>query len=273
MSTLVPEIPDLENIKAFLNGVLPGAKVTGVETRIPLVIRRPIPQEFAGILEGNAFREVTRRGKFLVFHTASGHIMAINAMLTGHLQYTGPETRRHAKTCFVLSLENGMELRYYDGRLMGKVYLVPRGQEALIPRFEDMGPDALDPEITLEVFRKRLRRHSGQIKGILVKDTFIAGIGNAYSDEILFEAGVYPFRRRPTLTEDEIEALYNSIDLVLREATETIGQRMNGRIDLKIRDFLKIHRKGQQPCPRCGHRIGEVKANQRLTNFCRNCQR
>ena len=269
----MPEIPDLENIKAFLNGVLPGVKVTGVETRIPLVIRRPIPQEFAGILEGNAFREVTRRGKFLVFHTASGHIMAINAMLTGHLQYTGPETRRHAKTCFVLSLENGMELRYYDGRLMGKVYLVPRGQEALIPRFEDMGPDALDPEITLEVFRKRLRRHSGQIKGILVKDTFIAGIGNAYSDEILFEAGVYPFRRRPTLTEDEIEALYNSIDLVLREATETIGQRMNGRIDLKIRDFLKIHRKGQQPCPRCGHRIGEVKANQRLTNFCRNCQR
>ncbi|MCH9035985.1 MAG: hypothetical protein IH860_01520 [Chloroflexi bacterium] len=166
-----------------------------------------------------------------------------------------------------------MELRYYDGRLMGKVYLVPQGQEALISRFEDMGPDALDPQVTLDLFRKRIRRHSGQIKGILVKDTFIAGIGNAYSDEILFEAGIYPFRRRPTLAEDEIEALYNSIHLVLREATETIGRRMNGRIDLKIRDFLKIHRKGQQPCPRCGHRIGEVKANQRLTNFCRNCQR
>ncbi len=269
----MPEIPDLDNIQSFLDRELPGVGVASVESKQPLVIRMPTLDEFVGTLQGNSFANVGHRGKFLLFDLKSGHTLAINPMLTGRLQYCDPRSKRPAKTCFVLSLENGMELRYFDNKLMGKVYLVPDSQLGLIPRFMEMGPDALDPEVTPEVFAKRLRRHPGQIKNILVNDTFLAGIGNAYADEILFDAGIYPYRRRTTLSRTEIENLYQSIHSVLEEATAVVGQRMGGRIELKIRDFLKVHGKGQEPCPVCGGHISQVQANQRLTNFCRHCQK
>ena len=99
----------------------------------------------------------------------------------------------------VLTLANGYDLRYVDERLMGKVYLVEEGALDQIPQFAEMGPDALSPELTDEVFAQRLRRHPGQIKGILVNHKFVAGIGNAYADEILFAASIHPYRKRPTL--------------------------------------------------------------------------
>ncbi len=269
----MPEIPDLHNIQAVLNRELQGVGIVSVESRQPLVIRIPTLEEFVGTLEGNALARVGRRGKFLLLGLVSGHVLAINPMLTGRLQYTDADSKRPARTCFVLGLRNGKELRYSDSRLMGKVYLVPKSQLDLIPRFTEMGPEALDPELTLEGFEKRLRRHPGQIKNILVNDTFLAGIGNAYADEILFAAGIHPYRRRPSLSKAEIEALYRSIRSVLEEAIDIVGRRMGSQIELKIRDFLKVHGKGQGPCPRCGGRISQIQANQRLTNFCRHCQK
>lgn len=269
----MPEIPDLENIVKFLNERLPGVRIDSVQPRIPIVIRFPTADALAARLKGQSLSLVKRRGKFLLFTTESGDTLAINPMLTGGFQYVAPETKVHAKTCFTLKLDNGMDLRYHDMRVMGKVYCVGPGEESIIPNFDRMGPDALDPDLTLDIFRQRLRRYSGQIKRILVTDTFLAGIGNAYSDEILFDAGIYPFRRRTTLSDEEVATLYNSMHSVLDESTRIIGERMDGRIDAKIRDFLKVHRKGGQDCPTCGGRIGEVKANQRMTNFCRTCQK
>ena len=269
----MPEIPDLENIVQFLNHRIPGVKIDSVQPRIPIVIRFPTADAFATGLKGQTLSLVKRRGKFLLFTLDSGETLAVNPMLTGGFQYVAPATKVHAKTCFTLKLENGMDLRYHDMRVMGKVYFVGPGRESIIPNFDRMGPDALDPDLTLELFRQRLRRYSGQIKRILVTDTFLAGIGNAYSDEILFDAGIYPFRRRTTLSDAEVDTLYNSVHSVLNKATRIVGERMDGRIDAKIRDFLKVHRKGGRDCPDCGGRIGEVKANQRLTNFCRNCQK
>jgi formamidopyrimidine-DNA glycosylase len=193
-------------------------------------------------------------------------------MLVGRLQYCPPKERRKAKTCFILDLSDGQQLRYYDSKLMGKVYLVPDGRVELIPRWGEMGPEALAPEVTLEAFRTRLRRHPGQVKGILVNDTFLAGIGNAYADEILFEARVYPYRRRASLSPAEVDALYTAMHMVLEHASAVVAGRMGDDIHVKIRDFLQVHGKGGAPCPRCGNVISQITANQRLTNFCRRCQ-
>ncbi|MBI2371326.1 MAG: hypothetical protein HYV08_14035, partial [Deltaproteobacteria bacterium] len=141
-----------------------------------------------------------------------------------------------------------------------------------IPRLRDQGPDAFDPSLTLETFRERLRRHYGEIKGILTAGEVVAGIGNAYADELLFEAGIYPFRRRRDLNEEEVAALFTAIRAVLPAARDLVRQRMGDQIHLKPRDFLKVHGKGGEPCPRCGERIAAITANQRVTNFCRRCQ-
>jgi len=266
----MPEIPDLEVIREYLEGVLPGQRIESAEVLRPLVVRNLLSENFVSVLEGNGIGGVRRRGKFLLLDLESGQTVVINPMLVGRLLYCQPDKRRAAKTVLILHLSNGMELRYVDSKSMGKVYLTP--DENLVPRFAGQGPEALDPEFTMEVFRERLRTRRGEIKGLLTNQAVLAGIGNAYADEILFEARLYPFRKRPSLSPEEVESLYQAMRKVLSEATVVLRERIGDDIDIKIRDFLSVHGKGGSPCPRCGTPISEIKARNRLTNFCRNCQ-
>ena len=267
----MPEIPDLEAIMAVLRRRIVGRAVQAVSVYKPFVIRSLAGEEIRQALSGQTIAAVHRRGKYLIFRL-DRHSLAIHPMLAGRFQLCQPETRRSSDTIFILSLSSGEEIRYLDDKSMGMVYLVRDEATDSIPRFSDQGPDALDPDLTYETFYTRLKRHHGEIKGILTDARFIAGIGNAYADEILFSAGIYPFRKRKTLTEDETRKLYRSIGEVLREATAIVEARMGDDIHLKIRDFLKVHGKAGSACPRCGGRIASVKAKQRETNFCRSCQ-
>jgi len=266
----MPEIPDLEAIRGFLNQRLPGVRIERAEFLIPVVFRVP-KEEFVRTLEGNAFGETTRRGKFLLFGLTSGHLLVINAMLTGRFQYLPPETKRGARTCLVLGLANGHELRYRDDRVMGKIYLVTNDKLMTVPQFSEMGPDAL--EVSPEEFAQRIRKFTGMIKNILVNLKFVAGIGNAYADEILVAAKLHPYRKRTTLADADIERLYIAMHKVFDWATPIVAEQMRGELNYEERrDFLKVHRKGGEPCPVCGTRISEITAGQRITSFCRNCQ-
>jgi formamidopyrimidine-DNA glycosylase len=269
----MPEIPDLEAISGFLNRRLPGVRIERAQALIPVVFRVP-KAEFEDALGGNVFGQTARRGKFLLFNLESGRRLVVNPMLTGRFQYVGPEEKRRAKTCMVLALADGRELRYSDERLMGKLYLVPKEDLAQVPQFAEMGPDALDRDLTEEVFAQRLRRHNGMIKSILTNHRFVAGIGNAYADEILWAAGLHPYRKRPTLSEDDVHRLYEAIHSVLDWAIAIVAERMkDGLVYEEVRDHLRMHRRGGQPCPVCGTRISEITGGQRITSFCRNCQK
>jgi len=269
----MPELPDLEAIKNVLNSRISGGKIERVEITNPLVIRQPAFKEFESILTDNRINKIDRRGKFLLFHMESKHILAMHFMLTGRLQYCEPKEKRKPKTCFTFHLENGTHLRYFDSKMMGKIYLVEKGRLSDIPRWKEMAPDALDDKVTLEVFHQRILRHSGQIKNILTNDTFLAGIGNAYADEILFEAGIYPFWPRTSLSDEETEKLYKAMHSVLGEAMKVVADRMNDDISVEVRDFLNVHRKGGKPCPVCGSQISQVQSNRRITSYCRSCQK
>jgi formamidopyrimidine-DNA glycosylase len=266
----MPEIPDLEAIRGFLNERLPGTRIEQTEVRIPVVFRVP-KDDFVRTMEGNVFGRTERYGKFLLFGLTSGHRLVINAMLTGRFQYVQPDAKKRAKTCLVLALENGWELRYWDDRLMGKIYLVPEERLSDVPQFPDMGPDAL--AVSEEEFAQRIRKFTGMIKNILVNHKFVAGIGNAYADEILFEAKIHPYRKRTTLKDEDIARLYKAMHKVFDWATPIVAKQMQDELNYEERrDFLKVHRKGGEPCPVCGTRISEITAGQRITDFCRNCQ-
>jgi formamidopyrimidine-DNA glycosylase len=268
----VPEIPDLEAIRGFLNARVLGVPVESAEIRIPVVARIP-KAEFAAALIGTSMSQIERRGKFLLFELASDETMVINPMLTGRFQYVEPRERVRAKTCAVIGFANGRQLRYVDERLMGKLYLVPSGELERVPQFAEMGPDALDPALTEAVFRARIRRHPGQVKSILTNHRFVAGIGNAYADEILWRAGVHPYRKRTATSDDEIGRLYQAIDEVMQWAIPIVAAKMQDEIAYdEWREHLQVHRRGGQPCPRCGSPISEITAGQRITSFCRKCQ-
>lgn len=268
----MPEIPELEAMKATLNRRVAGRAVRSAQVRIPVVVRRPPAEEFVRVLTGNRFQEAQRQGKYLLLLLESKHALAVHLMLTGRLQLATPGMTPPRRTSWLMAFEDGTELRCFGERADARVYLVGEGERSLIPRFDQMGPDALDPALTFEVFRQRIRRYPGQIKRTLVNEAFIAGVGNAYADEVLFEAGVYPFARTRELSAAQLRAVYDAMGRVYKWAIPIVAERMGETIDEKIRDFLKVHRKGGQPCPVCGSPITEVTPNNRITSYCRKCQ-
>ena len=270
----MPELPDLEIIREFLAPRLVDVSIASLEVRRPLIVRNLLGGDAADHLVGRQFGAVSRRGKFLILavrdDSPDGIALVINPMLAGRIRYGEPLGRHRKRDALVMQLEDGHELRYHDAKDMGKVYLTD--DVGRVPTFAEQGPEADDPELTLEAFRELLRRRRGEIKGVLTNQTFVTGIGNAYSDEILWRAGIYPFRRRPSLSDDEIEELYSAMRTVLTEAVETLRERVGEAIDVEIRDFLAVHGKPGEPCPRCGSAISEVKRVKRATHFCRTCQ-
>ena len=275
----MPEIPDLEAIREYFNERIVGVEITQAEGLIPHVIRTGAG-DFSATLTGNRFGTTLRQGKFLLMPLADDRILVVNPMLTGRFQYVDPKQKKYAKTCFVLTFENGKQLRYSDALLMGKIYVVAPEQLATLPVFGEMGPDALS--VTEEEFRSRIKKHPGQIKNVLTNQKFLAGLGNAYSDEILFEARLDPFRKRSTMNDDDIGRLYAAIHKVFDRSIPILREHFREELDYQEwREHLKIHRKGAPPgadkdegrCPRCGLHISEISPNQRITSWCRNCQK
>ncbi len=264
----MPELPDLEIIREILAPELTGQTITAVQVVRPLVVRDLTLRGFDHTLTGQTFASVQRRGKILLFPLQSGLTLAVNCKLAGRLQYTLPTERRLNKTHVVLQLSNGQELRYSDRRTMGQIYL--SASLNAIPGWAEMGPEPFD--LTLEDFQERLRPYRGEIKGVLTRGRLTAGIGNAYSDEICFAARLHPFHKRTSLSGEETIRLYEAMQTVLRQAIATLRERVGTDIHREIRDFLAVHGKGGGPCPVCGGTIAEIKAQGRMTNFCRACQ-
>ncbi len=268
----MPEAPDLAVVRDFLEQRLTGQEVASATVRKATVLRSFVPEEFSQDIVGRRLETFRRRGKFLLIALSGERMLVINPMLTGALQYCGPKERMLARVCLVFRLDSGMELRYLDDTQMGKVYYGTEGQVDSVPRLEEQGPDVLDEPMVLDRFIAALKPFHGEIKGILTRGSLVSGIGNAYADEVLWAAKVSPFKRRKELSREELERLHEAIYRVPKEAVVVLRDRVGEDIHHKVRDFLKVHGKTEQPCPRCGNPVRVVTANQRVTNYCRHCQ-
>ncbi|MDQ6636242.1 MAG: hypothetical protein M3Y62_00445 [Candidatus Dormibacteraeota bacterium] len=274
----MPELPELEALRRQLGPRLEGRLVTAVEINPQKAHMLRYPAEsFAHELPFRRLAGLWRRGKHLIFDLElmrgdDRRHLVINPMLGGRLQLAPEDQKLPATHVFSLRLDQGEELRYLDFRDMGRIYWTADPEQG-VPAWAGQGPeaDSLGQE-ALEVFRKRLRRYRDELKDLLRNQAFLAGIGNAYSDEILFEARLLPLRRRATLKPGEEEALYAAIPLVLERSIGTILANPDYDESKQDRKFFNVHGKGGESCPRCGHRISQLGSNREPLNFCRGCQ-
>jgi formamidopyrimidine-DNA glycosylase len=272
----VPELPELELLRVKLTDYLAGKNILAVrvDPKRQVVLRYP-PADFARDLTGRTFSSVARRGKFLEFSFAdNGPLLVVNPMLGGRFAFATRAAPALPATCFTLQLSGAMDLRFLDAVQMARVYLTPDpGSD--VPGYGDVGPDALDPALSYDEFERRLRKHRGEIKNVLRNQVFLAGIGNAYADEILYEAHIRPLRRTSTLKPEERRALYDAVRSTLASAVETVRRQYEARkhpLHKQDRAFLRIHGKNKTQCPRCGHRISTIHSGGESTYFCRGCQ-
>jgi formamidopyrimidine-DNA glycosylase len=292
----VPELPDLTIVAEAFDSALRGRPITAASAPGPLAVRGT-PGELDALV-GQRVTAIRRHGKFLELDLDRDRIV-VNPMLTGRFQLASAGTKLPSKTAVVLAFgeagpspgfkpagwtrgaswlpaaDERPEVRYRDPTQMGKVYLLPMGVGRAVPGLGDdeIGPEADDPALTLEVWRDRIRKHPGELKNLLRNQSFVAGIGNAYSDEVLHAARLLPFRKRSSLASEEVDGLYEGMRMTLAHAIGVLRERVPPTFETQVRDFLAVHMKGGQPCPRCGTRITEVKAGGFVTSYCRGCQR
>jgi formamidopyrimidine-DNA glycosylase len=265
----MPELPEVEVIREYLANEVAGRRIASFSAPRPLVLRVTISQMQSELL-GSSISSVERLGKFLMLEIGASQLI-VNFMLAGRLAHCPAGAARRSSECFALGLDDGTELRYLDQKRMGRIYLASGGDYSAVPGLRDQGPDALDPALDTEGFRGRIRRHRGQIEGVLRNQSFIAGIGTAYSDEILFSAKVFPFRRRTDLFAGEIDGLHVSMRRVLSESIDLI--RAQGLpLEEQDRSFMRVHGRRGQECPVCKNAISEIRVRGEITNFCSVCQ-
>jgi formamidopyrimidine-DNA glycosylase len=268
----VPELPELEAIAVKLEEALKGADIKEVAVYNHIILYGTTAQDFEKTLPSLHFEAFRADGKFLIMSLSGNYEIVINPMLTGRIRVARIPRKPIREDAISIVIDE-RSLWYSDRKQMGRVYLVQNGEYDAVADFADRGPSALDPELTLDVFKHRIRHHNGQIKNVLRNQHFIKGIGNAYADEVLLFAGILPFRRRSSLSDEEVEKLYNAMRKVLVKFKEILLKRPLNEIALEKRDFLMIHGKHNGICPLCGNRVSEVRANRFKTNFCQTCQK
>lgn len=295
-SATVPELPDLDVVADALHAALAGRPLLEVRAPMPLTVRGT-PIELEG-LAGQRVARVARVGKFLDVDLERDRVV-VNPMLTGRFQLAGAGEKAPSGIAVEVRLGSRSDgppddaapwtrgapwlpgdsaepvLRYRDPTQMGKVYVLPVGVDRAVPGRGpgEQGPDALDPDLTLEVWRERIRKHPGELKNLLRNQAFVAGMGNAYSDEVLFAARLAPFRKRSSLAPEEVDALYHAMREVLATSVALLREAVPPTFEKQVRDRLAVHGKGDGPCPRCGGRLTQVSAGGFPTGYCRTCQR
>ncbi|HWP61976.1 MAG TPA: DNA-formamidopyrimidine glycosylase family protein [Candidatus Binatia bacterium] len=290
----MPELPDLAVLRDALDVALAGRQLRVVRVLAPLTARAT-PAELEGLV-GQHLLAVHRRGKFLRFQLERDEVV-VNLMLSGRFALTTSEAPTPKGAAIVIDFSERRatpagapwtagadwippptstpRLTLLDGRQMAKLYVLTESAPRVVPGLEPgaLGPDADDPALDIDLWRARIRRHPGQLKPLLRNQHFVAGIGNAYSDEILHAARLLPFRQRSSLAPEEVDELYRATRRTLDEAIEILRRRVPPTFERQVRDFFAVHGRAGQACPRCGSRISEVGPGDERTAFCRGCQR
>ncbi len=293
----MPELPEVETIRRNLLDKVKGLEVRRVEILSPKFIEHPGPEEFAVRLTGKVLGDIERHGKYLVLRFGAGAgggepASATEELVVVHLKMAGRliACRRSEPvvkhTHVIFHLDGGWDLRYIDLRHFGRLAILAGGESPVVTpapsrRLEKglkaLGIEPLSPEFTAEWLAGYLARRGGRIKAVLLDQHVVAGLGNIYVDEALFEAGIHPERRASSLSAAEAAALHQAIKVILRHAIDFRGTTILTYVDGEGRrgEFaakLKVYRKHGQPCPRCGTTIERAIVAGRGTHFCPRCQ-
>jgi formamidopyrimidine-DNA glycosylase len=259
----MPELPDVEVFRRYLESTALHKRITAVEVHSQRILEGVSGKRLRSTLEGAAMEEAARHGKYLFARLDRGGELVLHFGMTGFLKYYKNRVEQPEHERLRFHLENGYSLAYDNQRLLGRVFLTP--VRARFIRDRGLGPDALS--VDFERFTSILRRGRGAVKSTLMNQKMLAGLGNIYTDEILFQAAIHPKSALDGLGEEDLRAVYEQMRAVLQKSIE-----IQADPERMPRGYLLPHREPDAPCPRCGGRVRKIYVSGRATYFCPACQ-
>jgi formamidopyrimidine-DNA glycosylase len=277
----MPELPEVETIIRRLKegtaehpGVR-GQRIHSVEVNWARSIAAPDPQSFQAALAGKTITDARRRGKYLHFPLDEGHLI-------GHLRMSGDMRMEHRLTSdgtprppepydrVVINFASIYRLAFSNIRKFGRLWFTHDPQTV----FGSLGPEPLDPTFTGERLYRMLQGRTRQIKPLLMDQTFIAGLGNIYTDEALFRAGIDPLRKSDDITPKQAAKLQQAIQTVLRQGISRFGASLDWFYrGGEFQNDFNVYGRAGEACPVCGTAIEKIVVGQRGTHFCPRCQK
>lgn len=270
----MPELPELAVLARQMARELLGKPIAGVDVRQPKCLNMP-PEQMINTLSGKRVGEITSKGKWLFVSVEPGHTLLINLGMGADLLYCASPSDGPDVYQFRVDLDDGtgFTIRFW---WFGYVHLVRTDELRSHAMTSTLGPSALDPDFTLEAFRKLLEGRRGMIKAFLLNQRNLAGIGNAYVHDILFGAGIHPQRPIQSLSAAEIDALYASVRRVLEAAIHSgaayYEKDFYGRPGGYTEDQWAVGYREGEPCPKCGTSIVKIKTGSTSSFICPTCQ-
>jgi formamidopyrimidine-DNA glycosylase len=244
----------------------------------PRTIAEPSPKLFCRRLKAQKFIEIRRRGKYLVFKVADGLTMLLHLRMSGRLHLVTAKLPRDKHEHVIFSFDDGRQLRFHDTRKFGRLHLL-KDPDRILDR---LGPEPLTSGFTAKSLAECLRNRRRSLKPLLLDQTFIAGLGNIYVDEALWEARLHPCRQAASLKISEVKMLHRAIPRVLKRGLKNLGTTLGtGKGNFysvahrrgRNEDLLKVFRRTDEPCPRCQSPIERIIVGQRSTHICSKCQK
>ena len=273
----MPELPEVETVRKTLKHLTQGKEIERVSVYWGNIIKQPQdPDEFGQMLIGQTIEDISRKGKFLIFHLN-------DIALVSHLRMEGKfgvydkSIDKPKHTHVIFHFTDGTELRYNDVRKFGTMHAFPKGMEVKNKPLNQLGPDPFDEAFTLDYFYKKLSKTSRNMKSVLLDQSIVAGLGNIYVDEALYRSGVHPERIAHSLTKTEIEKVREASIAVILEAIEqggtTIRSYLNSQGEIGMfQQKLRVYGKQNSECTECGSLITKSKVSGRGTHICPLCQ-
>lgn len=273
----MPELPEVETLRRSLVKKVKGKKIVDLTITLPKMVRRFISwEELIKRVCGNTVLAIKRRGKSLLFMLDTSDVLIVRLGMTGQLIWSSEKrpVKVDKYTHIIIHLEKDERVLFRDVRQFGEVYLEEKRNVENILR---MGAEPLNKEFTPEILGM-ITSSTVKIKNLLMDQRRIAGIGNIYSDEILFEAGIHPLKKACSLGSAELKSLHNAIGLVLHEAIACKGDTFSDYRTLSggqgtYQHFHRVYQREGESCSRCSGSIVRVKLSGRSCHYCPGCQK
>lgn len=278
------ELPEVEVMRRDLEKDVVGRRVKSAEVKtsrnaMRVIRRHGKRKEFTSRLEGRKLSKVERRGKYLLVHLDSGDVLVTHFGMSGQFQRGNGRVAIEPHTHVILTFQQGGDLRFIDPRTFGEMFVTSADEIGKVKELQHIAIDPLDQVFTWPTFQYLLAERGAKMKQLLMDQKFISGLGNIYSDEVLFAAGLRYDRVSDTLSSQEVRRLYRAIQETIQEAIKLRGTTLDDEayVDLfgkpgEYQGELKVYGREGEPCRRCRSPIETVKVSQRTSYFCPQCQ-